>query len=42
MEAFSYTIHKGKRKPTNIFDNIRETLRKFDNEVKSREENEFY
>ena len=29
MEAFSSSIHKGKRKPTNMFDNLRETLQKF-------------
>ena len=37
MEAFSSSIHKGKRKSANMFDNIRETLRKFDDEVKNKE-----
>ena len=40
MEAFSSSIHKGKRKPANMFNNIRETLRKFDDEVKNKRENE--
>ena len=37
MEVFSSSIHKGKRKPANMFDNIRETLRKFDDEAKNKE-----
>jgi len=38
MEAFSSSIHEGKRKPANMFNNLRETLRKFDDEVKNKEE----
>ncbi len=38
MEAFSSSIHKGKRKPANMFNNIRETLRKFDDEAKKKTE----
>ncbi len=32
MEAFSYSIKKGKRKPANMFNNIRETLQKFNDD----------
>ena len=32
MEAFSFSIHKEKRKPANMFNNLRETLRKFDDD----------
>ena len=38
MEAFSYSIHKGKRKPANMFNNLSATLRKFDDETKNEEE----
>ncbi len=33
MEAFSSSIHKGKRKPANMFNNLRETLQKFDDDL---------
>ena len=29
MEAFSYSIHKGKRKPTNMFSSMKEIIRKY-------------
>ena len=40
MEAFSSSIHKGKRKPVNMFDSLRETLRKFDEEKNKEEHDE--
>ena len=40
MEAFSYSIHKGKRKPVNMFDSLRETIRKFEEEEKNKEEHD--
>ena len=39
MEAFSSSIKKGKRKPANMFNNLRETLQKFD-EVKNKDEHD--
>ena len=30
MEAFSYSIHKGKRKPTNMFSSMKEIIRKYE------------
>ena len=37
MEAFSSSIQKGKRKPANMFNNIRETLQQFEEETKNIE-----
>jgi len=38
METFSFSIHKGKRKPANMFNNMRETIRKFEEDEKNKEE----
>ena len=38
MEAFSSSLQKGKRKPANMFNNIRETLRQIDEERQLQKE----
>jgi len=37
MEAFSSSIQKGKRKPANMFNSLRETLRKIEEDEKNTE-----
>ena len=36
LEASSASMQKGKRKPANMFNNIRETVRKFEEEEKNK------